>query len=59
MLTVTSLAAMFLLAGVADASAQAFLPPPNKIFAGVSFEPVSAYTSAVHKHPAVVEATPG
>lgn len=53
--TVTPLAATILLAGAADASAKAFLPPGNKIFAGVSFEPVSAYTAAIHKHPAVFQ----
>ena len=42
LITVTSLAATFLLAGAADASAQAFLPPGNKVFAGVSLEPVPA-----------------
>jgi hypothetical protein len=55
LLLVTALAATFLLASAADASARAFLPPPNKVFAGVSFEPVSAYTSAVGKHPAVFQ----
>lgn len=52
LLTVTPLACVFL---PTNAAAQAFLPPPNKIFAGVSFEPVSAYTAAVKKHPAVFE----
>jgi hypothetical protein len=49
------LAATFTLARAGDASAKAFLPPGNKIFAGVAFKPVSTYTAAVHKHPAVFE----
>jgi hypothetical protein len=52
---VTPLVSAFLLAGAADAAGQAYLPPPNKIFAGVSFEPVSAYTAAIGKHPAVFQ----
>jgi hypothetical protein len=52
LLIVTSLACAIL---PANASARAFLPPPNKVFAGVSFEPVSAYMSAVGKHPAVFQ----
>jgi hypothetical protein len=54
-LTVTSLVSAFLLAGAGDALAKSFLPPPNKIFAGVAFEPVSAYTQFTGKHPAVFE----
>jgi hypothetical protein len=52
LLIVTSLACAVL---PASASARAFLPPPNKVFAGVSFEPVSAYMAAVGKHPAVFQ----
>ena len=54
-LAVTLLACLLLVAGTSGASARAFLPPSDKVFAGVSFEPVSAYTAAVGKHPAVFQ----
>ena len=37
----------------APASAQPFLPPPGKVFAGVAGQPLSSYENAVGKHPAV------
>jgi hypothetical protein len=53
---VTSLAAAFLLFGGApDSFADPFLPPPHKIFAGVTGQPVSSYVNAVGKHPAVFQ----
>lgn len=48
-------AAFLLLAGASGASAQVFTPPPGKIFTGVTDKPVSAYTGAVGKHPAVYQ----
>jgi hypothetical protein len=38
-----------------SAQAQAFLPPPGQIFQGVTDKPVSAYSAAVGKHPAVYQ----
>jgi hypothetical protein len=56
---VTSSLAAFLLLGAAFAcagtGARPFLPPPGKVFAGVTDEPVSAYVAAVGKHPAVYQ----
>lgn len=55
-LLVTAFCSVFLLAGPAEsASASSYRPPPNKIFAGVVGPPISAYTSAVGKHPAVYQ----
>ena len=39
----------------APASAQPFLPPPGKVFAGVAGQPLSSYENAVGKHPAVYQ----
>jgi hypothetical protein len=50
---VTPLLATLMLAG--SATAATFLPPAGKIFAGVADKPVSAYTAAVGKHPAVYQ----
>jgi hypothetical protein len=36
-------------------SGQAYLPPIGTVFQGVATKPVSAYTSTVHKHPAVYQ----
>jgi hypothetical protein len=56
---VTALCTALLLISAArapeKAGAQAFLPPPGKIFAGVTGAPVSAYEHAVGKHPAVYQ----
>ncbi len=56
---VTSLVAAFLLlgavSGAAGASAKAYLPPPGQVFQGVAGQPISSYTRAVGKHPAVYE----
>jgi hypothetical protein len=55
-LLVTSLVGIFLLgAGAAGASAQQFLPPTGKVFAGVTDQPISGYVRAVGKHPAVYQ----
>lgn len=43
-LLVTALGTVFLwLAGTGAASADAFLPPPHQIFAGVAGQPISSY----------------
>jgi hypothetical protein len=53
---VTLLAAWLLVGAPAgSASARGFLPPAKKIFAGVAGKPVSSYTNAVGKHPAVYQ----
>jgi hypothetical protein len=39
----------------APASAQDFLPPAHKIYAGVGGQPISAYQRAAGKHPAVYQ----
>ncbi len=39
----------------AAAHAETFLPPPGQVFAGVGGQPLSAYESAVKKHPAVYQ----
>jgi hypothetical protein len=36
-------------------SGQTYLPPTGLVFQGVATKPVSAYTDAVHKHPAVYQ----
>jgi hypothetical protein len=53
---VTSLSlALLLVVSVRTADAQRFLPPPGKIFQGVTSKPVSQYIRAVGKHPAVYQ----
>jgi hypothetical protein len=56
LLLVTALLTLILLCfGAAGASARQFLPPPGKVFAGVTDKPVSAYQLAVGKHPPVYQ----
>jgi hypothetical protein len=56
---VTPLVAAILLiaafVGSGSARADAFLPPPHQIFAGVTDKSVSAYVAAAGKHPAVYQ----
>jgi hypothetical protein len=53
---VTTLGSVLLLAFPGVAAAQTtYLPPPGKIFSGVAFDPISAYTAFAGKHPAVYQ----
>lgn len=49
------LVAFLLLPGAGSAAGRAFLPPPGKIFQGEAGQPISSYSRAVGKHPAVYE----
>lgn len=46
-------AALLLVVGCRTALGAALLPPPGRVFAGETGQPVSQYVSAVGKHPAV------
>jgi len=39
----------------APPSGETYLPPAGTVFQGVATKPVSAYTSTVHKHPAIYQ----
>jgi hypothetical protein len=55
-LLVTPLAAaILLLGGAASATADPFLPPAHRLYAGVTDKPVVSYVQAVGKHPAVYQ----
>ena len=55
-LLVTSLLSAFLLvAGATSASALPYGPPPGKVFAGETGQPISQYVGATGKHPAVYQ----
>jgi hypothetical protein len=55
LLVTASVMAFLLGLDASRASALPYLPPPGKIFAGETGQPVSQYMSAVGKHPAVYQ----
>jgi hypothetical protein len=54
-LVTSSLAVILLGLGASTASALTFQPPPGKIFAGETGQPIAQYVGAVGKHPAVYQ----